>query len=75
MVGLKGYTLCSGIICEELNGNAYTVVPLKSDKIMHIGYVTRKASTISELGEMYISELKKSEKNVLARPKTKKRSK
>lgn len=23
MVGLNGYTLCSGIICEELNGNDY----------------------------------------------------
>ena len=23
MVGLNGYTLCSGIICEELNGNEF----------------------------------------------------
>ena len=23
MVGLYGYTLCSGIVCEELNGGDY----------------------------------------------------
>ena len=26
MVGLNGYTLCSGIICEELNGEEYCAV-------------------------------------------------
>ena len=38
MVGLNGYTLCSGIICEELNGSEYVAVKLKSDEIMSIGY-------------------------------------
>lgn len=28
MVGLNAYTLCSGIICEELNGSDYRAVPL-----------------------------------------------
>ncbi len=32
MVGLNGYTLCSGIICEELNGNDYAAVPLAERK-------------------------------------------
>lgn len=27
MVGLNGYTLCSGIICEELNGTDFVAVP------------------------------------------------
>ena len=31
MVGLNGYTLCSGIICESLNGTDYCAVKLKSD--------------------------------------------
>ena len=31
MVGLNGYTLCSGIICEELNGDEYASVPLNTD--------------------------------------------
>lgn len=60
MVGLNGYTLCSGIICEELNGPEYTVVPLESDKIMHIGYIKRRDSRLSSLGQKYIRALQKS---------------
>ena len=29
MIGLNAYTLCSGIICEELNGSDYMAIPLK----------------------------------------------
>ena len=31
MIGLNGYTLCSGIICEELNGSDYIAVPFKEE--------------------------------------------
>lgn len=59
MVGLNGYTLCSGIICEELNGSDYCAVRLKSDEIMTIGYLSRKGTAISSLGLKYIEELSK----------------
>lgn len=59
MVGLKGYTLCSGIICEELNGSDYCAVKLKSDEIMTIGYLVRKGVAISELGQKYLEEIAK----------------
>ena len=59
MVGLNGYTLCSGIICEELNGSDYCAVRLKSDEIMTIGYLSRKGVAISSLGQKYIEELAK----------------
>ena len=59
MVGLNGYTLCSGIICEELNGADYCAVRLKSDEIMTIGYLSRKGVAISSLGLKYIEELSK----------------
>ena len=63
MVGLGGYTLCSGIICEELNGSDYRTVPFKDDEqnrnsVMEIGYVTRKNSILSRIGELYVKELK-----------------
>ena len=61
MIGLNGYTLCSGIICEELNGSDYTAVPFDSgenDEVMEIGYVTLKNVILSELAETYISKLK-----------------
>ena len=59
MVGLNGYTLCSGIICEELNGSDYCAVRLKSDEIMTIGYLSRTGVAISSLGQKYIEELAK----------------
>jgi DNA-binding transcriptional LysR family regulator len=57
MIGLNGYTLCSGIICEELNGSDYRTVPLETDVIMNIYYVTRSNVIMSNLGKKYIEEL------------------
>ena len=57
MVGLNGYTLCSGIICEELNGSDYCAVKLASDEVMTIGYLVRKGVTISPLGQKYLEEI------------------
>lgn len=65
MVGINGYTLCSGIICEDLNGSDYCAVRLKTDEIMTIGYITRKNSVMSEIGKKYIEELSKYDKFVL----------
>lgn len=65
MVGLHGYTLCSGIICEDLNGADYISVPLDSDEQMIIGYIKKKKIPLSALGEKYIEELKKYENMVI----------
>lgn len=59
MVGLNGYTLCSGIICEELNGSDYCAVKLDSDEVMTIGYLARKGVSISQLGQKYLEEISK----------------
>ncbi len=63
MVGLNGYTLCSGIICEELNGSDYIAVPFEcgennSDGRMEIGYIIRKNIVPGKMAELYINELK-----------------
>lgn len=62
MVGLNGYTLCSGIICEELNGDDYLAIPFKADEDdseskMQIGYITRKNTVPSRLGKLYIEKI------------------
>ncbi len=59
MKGLNAYTLCSGIVCEELNGSEYLAVPLAETEKMRIGYVKRKGANVSHIGEIYIEELKK----------------
>ena len=58
MIGLNGYTLCSGIICEELNGTGYRAVPYESREKTSIVYVVREGSTLSELGQKYVENLK-----------------
>lgn len=59
MVGLNAYTLCSGIICEDLNGTDYVAIPLKESEKMRIGYIKRKGSKLSPIGEIYLQELQK----------------
>lgn len=59
MVGMNGYTLCSGIICEELNGSAYRAIPLDTEEKMTIGYIKRKGMRLSTLGRRYIEILTK----------------
>ena len=64
MIGLNGYTLCSGIICEELNGGDYIAIPFEPDdehpgSKMKIGYITKKNIRLSSVGKIYIEELKK----------------
>ena len=62
MVGLNGYTLCSGIICEELNGEDYIAVPFEADEdnpnsSMEIGYIIKKNTVPSQIGDVFIEEL------------------
>ena len=61
MVGLYGYTLCSGIVCEELNGGDYRVIPLSDDSpingIMKIGYIVKKNQILSSVGKLYIEKI------------------
>ncbi len=69
MVGLNGYTLCSGIICEELNGGDYVAIPFKEDEtnrnsIMEIGYIVKNKNMLSDIGKTYISEIEKYLANV-----------
>lgn len=63
MVGLNGYTLCSGLICEELNGTDFVAVPFEHENPdeadrMVIGYITRKNMPLSVMGELYIEEIR-----------------
>ena len=64
MIGLNGYTLCSGIICEELNGDDFIAVPFEADSVeessvMEIGYITKKNNILSDIGARYIEEISK----------------
>lgn len=67
MVGLNGYTLCSGIICEKLNGDGYIAIPLATEERMEIGYIKRKNQPLSAIGRKYL-ELLKAYKSAVMEP-------
>ena len=63
MIGLNGFTLCSGIISEDLNGDAYKAIPLKESEKMTIGYIKRKGVSLSKMGKLYVEKLAEFEKD------------
>lgn len=57
LIGLNGYTVCSGVIDQELNGPDIIAVPLAGEGDMHIGYITHQSAMLSRLGEIYVKAL------------------
>ena len=57
--GVNGYTICSGVISEALNGPNIRAVPLLVDDSMQIGYLTHKQVQPGRFGKQYIAILKK----------------
>ena len=59
VIGLDGYTVCSGVISAELNGESIVAVPLDVDEYMEIGVITRKNSQLTRYGEAYVEALRR----------------
>ncbi|MDR0286632.1 MAG: LysR family transcriptional regulator [Clostridiales bacterium] len=59
LIGLNGYTVCSGVIDEKLNGKNIIAVPLEAEGDMHIGTVTHNKLHMSRLGNIYTDALKR----------------
>ena len=57
LIGLNGYTVCSGVIDEKLNGKDIIAVPLADEDDMHIGYITHRKGILSRLGDSYLKAL------------------
>ncbi len=59
VIGLNGYTICSGVLNSNLNGKDIVAVPLCLDERMLVGYITNKKSPLSACARAYLSELKR----------------
>lgn len=59
LIGLNGYTICSGILSSDLNGDNIVSVPLITDEKMRIGWIANEKSHLSSLALDYITKLKK----------------
>ena len=57
LIGLNGYTISTGIISSELNGENIISVPLDIDEDIVIGWITHKNIITSKLAEDYINIL------------------
>ncbi len=64
LIGLNGYTICSGVIDKELNGKDIIARPLIENGFMRIGFVTHNKVLPSKLGSIYINALKNYAKNI-----------
>ncbi|MGN0307518.1 MAG: LysR family transcriptional regulator [Lachnospiraceae bacterium] len=59
VIGLNGYTVSSGVISKELNGEHIIAKPLLVEEYMKIGTITQKNITLSRYGKTYMEALKR----------------
>ncbi len=58
VIGLNGYTVSSGVISRELNGENIVARELLVDEYMKIGTITQKNMPLSRYGNAYMEALK-----------------
>lgn len=59
VIGLNGYTVSSGVISKELNGENIIAKQLAVDEYMKIGTITQKNMPLSRYGTAYMEYLKR----------------
>lgn len=57
LIGLNGYTISTGIINSELNGNDIIAMPLDIEEEITVGWISHKNITLSQLAKTYIDAL------------------
>lgn len=57
LVGLSGYTISTGQLSAELNGDSIVAVPLEVDEHMTVGWIAHRKVTLSRLAACYLDEL------------------
>jgi len=59
LIGLNGYTISTGVLSADLNGNEIIPVPLDCDETINVGWIAHRSASLSILGNAYIEALKK----------------
>lgn len=59
IVGLNGYTVCSGLNSEVLNGTSIKSIPLEEDEYMTIGYIRQNKMPLGPYANVFLDELRK----------------
>ena len=58
LIGLDGYTISSGVLSSDLNGENIISVPLESNEKMDIGYIIGSDRPMNRMTERYIEHLR-----------------
>lgn len=59
LIGLNGYTICSGVLNSDLNGDNIISVPLQTDEKMLVGWIANEKAYLSAIAWDYIAELRR----------------
>lgn len=57
LIGLNGYTISTGVLSADLNGNEIIPVPLDCEESINVGWISHKNASLSKLGAAYIQAL------------------
>lgn len=58
LIGLNGYTISTGVLSADLNGNEIIPVPLDCDESINVGWICHKHAALSKLAWAYVEALK-----------------
>ncbi|WP_438431634.1 LysR family transcriptional regulator [Gorillibacterium sp. sgz500922] len=58
LIGLNGYTISTGIVSADLNGDQIVSVPLVADDEMEVGWIAHHQARLSRQAALYVEELK-----------------
>lgn len=59
LIGLNGYTICTGVLNSNLNGDNIVSVPLKTNEKINVGWIKHERAFLSNFALNYIDELKR----------------
>lgn len=59
LIGLNGYTISTGVLSADLNGNEIIPVPLDCQEDIHVGWIAHRNVSLSVLGAAYVESLKR----------------
>lgn len=58
LIGLNGYTVCTGVLNSDLNGDHIVSVKLDTEESMRVGYISNEKIPLGKAASHYIEELK-----------------
>lgn len=59
LIGLNGYTICTGVLNSNLNGDNIISVPLETNEKINVGWIVNEKVRLSNFAVNYIAELKR----------------